>query len=458
MLRTLSERARRAIGRVLGLLILLAAPTLAHAQPVDAHRYTTEQLIPLALANNPELSALHERWLAALARADAARSAWPQPRISYSAYLLAVETRQGPQRHVVALSQAFPWLRALRDAADPALAEADALAAEFDAAALRVAFDIEAATLAIARLDALAELLTEQRIVYQDVAQHEAAVIPFGGAGHGDLLRTTLMVEVLTDRLADLAAERAVLVASLGALTRMPEDGVFDVAGPDLVSAAVPVDGLDADLQAVIATAAENDPQLAALDARARAESERAEVATRGALPAPTLTVGWGIVDRYDTPLPGTGAGGRDTFLVGLSLPLPVARRQYDRAEAAHLASASAYTADADALRIRLRAEVEAALIRLTDELARVERYERDLLPTAHEATEHYAISIAQGAGNHTEYLLAFEQELQLRVAVIDARYAAALERARLSQLTGAFLAAPDAPGPIDTYAPEETP
>ena len=433
MLRTPTGRARRASGWLACLIIVLAPSFDAAAQDDDSSTMTTETLVQLALTDNPELAALHARWTAALERAEAAGAVWPQPRISYSAWLLAVETRQGPQRHVVSYSQTFPSLRALRDADDPALAEAEAIAADFDAAVLRTAFEVYREVLHIARIDALMALMEEQRTVYEDVAEHESAVMPFGGAEHGDLLRTTLMIEVLGDRIADLVADRELHLVALRGLARLSAEVVLDVATPPLDVERDPLSSIDEMMAAVSA----NDPRFVAFEARVNAQREEAEFAMRRSRPTPTASIGWGIIGSYETPLPGTGEGGQDTFLVGLSLPIPVFRGQYRHARDASLAAADAVERDAERLTWEIRTELERATSLIAEARERIERYERSVLPAASDATDHYAIAIAQGAGHHTQYLLAFEQELRLRIAVVDAQFTIALEEARIDWLMG---------------------
>ena len=444
----------RRAGSVCAVIVLLLAlaPGTARSQSAIAEEtLDTAQLVQRALSENPELLALHQEWASRLERAQAASSVMPQPRLSYTAYLLAIETRQGPQRHVVTLSQAFPWLRALRDAAEPYLAEADAAAARFDAAAFRIVFGVDAAALRVARAEELSALMARQRTVYQDVLDHQSAVMPFGGAEHGDLLRTSLMVEVLTDRIADHEAERQSQMAILSQLIRWDSDHGFRLENAPLARDTASLPSAD---ELMVAVSSRN-PGFDVLIAQARAAGARAEVAANRALPMPSASIGWGVVGAYESPLPGTGDGGRDVFMVGLSVPLPVFRGQYAHDETAHSLQQESFDDRADQLQWAYREEVARALIRIEEESQRIVRYQRDVLPTANDATEHYAISIAQGESNHTEYLLAFEQELQLQVAVVDARFAIALEIARLDMLTAGLLteAAEDRPSPtIETY------
>ncbi len=434
-----SQRWPRRIALVLSVVFILCTGPLGHTQD-DApptEQLAVAQLIELALEDNPELASQHDRWSAALLRAGAARSSLPQPRLTYRAYLLAIETRQGPQRHLVTLSQAFPWFRALRDQADPHLADAERLAAEFDSSVLDVVYRLESAVIELSRLDAVATTIREQRLLYQDVADHQSAVMPFGGAEHADLLRTTLMIEVLTDRVLDLDRQSDLQLAAIREETRVRtlerEDiAVVDAANYEAVAA----------FDELLAAAGRN-PQFAALDARRAAAFERAQASASRALPMPTVSVSWGVIGRYETPLPNSGRGGDDVFSLGLSVPIPVFREQYDSGSEAFEAEVEALIDDEVALRWELRGQLERSLIRVAEEEERIARYERDLLPTVRDIAEHYTLTVAQGGTNHTEYLLAFEQELQMELAVVNARFAIEEEMARIRRVTAVALESP---------------
>jgi outer membrane protein TolC len=400
----------------------------------DRAPYTVDALTQHALLHDPALRALHAEWQAALARSEAARRALPQPRLSYTAYAMAVETRQGPQRHVVTLAQAFPWFGVLRNAALPELAHAEAIAASFDALALDRVYAIDLSAVALARLDALVTLLEEQRALYRDVADHDAAVMAFGAVEHGDLLRAELMVELLTDRIARAHADRE------RALLRLAE--LVGIATPFTVAVdPLPVAPISLPSEAGLLEAARaSHPGFTELDARSRERLARAVVARDALRVSPTLSVSWAVVERYDMPLPNTGRGGRDALFFGVSLPLPVFRASAREHASAATWLAQASTEQEEAVDRRLVREIRDALARLQDENARLARYRDSLLPTARDATEHYAIRLARGTGTHTDYLLAFEQELALRTACVDAQAAIAAELARLRWLSASAL------------------
>ncbi len=97
------------------LAVLSAIPMVADDRPApleaqDFH-YVDSQLARLAeelLAENPEIRAARESSLASSARVPQVRSL-PDPQVAYRVFLSQPETRVGPQRQGVEVSQGIPW-------------------------------------------------------------------------------------------------------------------------------------------------------------------------------------------------------------------------------------------------------------------------------------------------------------------------------------------------------------
>ena len=94
-----------------------------------------------AALSNPGLEAAFNDWKATLERVPQAR-ALPDPRFTFVHYVEAVETRVGPQERSFALMQTFPWLGKLRSSGEIALKEAEAARQRYEAAKLRVFYQV----------------------------------------------------------------------------------------------------------------------------------------------------------------------------------------------------------------------------------------------------------------------------------------------------------------------------
>ena len=109
-------------------LMLWAIAGMSFAQTIS-----NEPNIPLVLddylyqaaMNNSGLRTAFESWRAAMEQIPQA-AALDDPRFTYGYFLQEVETRVGPQKHRLGLTQMFPWFGKLDVRTDAAAAKAEA--------------------------------------------------------------------------------------------------------------------------------------------------------------------------------------------------------------------------------------------------------------------------------------------------------------------------------------------
>src|SRR5690606_9442566 len=104
-----------------------AGATLAAMSSADERAASTDEevrfsgdpeaYVAYALEHDQGLHAKWERWRAATHRIARERRL-PMPMLTYSVFVSPVETRVGPQRHRLGLSQRFPWPGELLAGAD----------------------------------------------------------------------------------------------------------------------------------------------------------------------------------------------------------------------------------------------------------------------------------------------------------------------------------------------------
>lgn len=411
---------------MLAALALCGAPALAQ----DATFRDGTSLVAAALYDHPALAAADAQRDAALDRAAAERAARPQPRMQYAYNLRPAETRQGPQTHTVAWQQPFAWPGTLPQADDAALAEADAARDMGAAARLGIERDVARAALELTRIDAVDDLLAEQSEVWNDVLMHVERTQAFTDATWADVARLTVQAELIADRRAALAADRERWRQQLVAATGLPDvDVALDPSDPWLAPA-TDLPACDAPVAAVA-----SHPALAATADRARAAVEAAESAALGVRPTPAFTLQWGIVERYPADERMVEPSGADIVSVGLMLPVPWYRATYTARADAWLDTADALAAQQLDAQRTMAAELAGTCARYDDARARVERYDITLLPLAEDALQTMTVELEHGEREHVDVLLAFQQQLDLRVARLDAVFAARIERVAAAAL-----------------------
>ncbi len=419
--RTGPRRSRRApllAALCAGLVSLLATPVVAQS---DA--WSRADLVRAAL-DDPAFDAFEIREAAAYLRAEAARERRHPLRLDVQVAALPIETRQGSQLWSVGAAQQLTNRR--QTAASGTAFEADGRAAieRRDAAMVDRAWRIDQALLAIERAEAHIALYQERRALLD--AQHDwvAGVLPHGAGDAAVLPRIALRTAVIDDRQLALREQIASHHAVLRELTGLDVHEVADGSWSDPV-------GDEFDVH-VMPSPLGQDPTERALLARAQAAEARAQAAELSERVTPTLSLRWSGIIAYD--LPGAEPG-RDALMLGIALPIPTSARARDAEAEAARHDAIAAREQALAHGIHHDAEWHACEVRWQDAIARLSRANDELLPLARDVVHALEPTLAVDAASFDRWLLAFVEELDVAALAIDARYDAALERARARML-----------------------
>ena len=144
----------------LGTYILLTIILMGISIKGQVWAQTPDSLLQIAVANNQELQALRLSYQAALEKAPQV-SQLPNPEVGVGAFILPVETRLGPQRARLSLTQMFPWFGTLQAQEDWALAEAHALFERIAGLELALKYRIDQAYFGLYELTATQKILQE---------------------------------------------------------------------------------------------------------------------------------------------------------------------------------------------------------------------------------------------------------------------------------------------------------
>jgi outer membrane protein TolC len=283
-----------------------------------------------ALARNPALAAARARARAAEREAPQARSL-PDPMASLTAYLLTPETRVGPQRAMVALSQRFPWFGKLGLREQAALYGAASAWAEVAARELSLVTETRRLAYELSFLDAWQDILDDDRETlerYEELARSRYAT---GFGLEQAVIKLQAEITRLDTRRLQLADRRSEATAALNALRdRSP---VAPLPVVTLPVATEPV--LAGDLEALSARAVASRPEIERADAEISRAETRVDLARKDYSPDVTLGAVYTLVgEREDAPgrvMPPPD-NGDDVFGLTASINLPVWRRRLDAA------------------------------------------------------------------------------------------------------------------------------
>ena len=180
-----------------------------------------EKVVAFALANNPQIAAAEERWRAALNR-PAVVSALPNPAFGVSYFAEEMETRNGPLRGGITLSQKLPWFGKLDTKSRIAESEANVFKERHESTRLeiiakvkQVYFELYWITRAIAITKSNIDLMKQ----FEKVAQ---AMYVAGEVSQQDVLKAQVEISNLQNELDTFVEMKTTAAARLNALLGRP--------------------------------------------------------------------------------------------------------------------------------------------------------------------------------------------------------------------------------------------
>ncbi|MBJ02311.1 MAG: hypothetical protein CMK00_05510 [Planctomycetes bacterium] len=407
-----------------------AAPAtpLAEETPTPALPRTLGDHVRWALAHNPTLGGLSAN-LSALAEAPRQVGVLPDPKLSVTHYLEPVQTRVGPQRSAVGLTQALPWFGTLGLRAAAAEQQTAAAAEGLHGARLETARAVRRAWCELTYLGRVAAVLEENMALLQQSAQAVRARFTTGGASHGQLIRVDLERARLGDRLRAArgrrAPARARLARALGTPLPRPDDEPRDYGGL--------LEELDAD-GALPATAFPvHHPELRA--ARASIAGARARLSLAEKQRYPDLAFGLRWIETGDAAGMGGSDAGADPWLATVVLDLPLDRGRIAAGERAARARQRSAALALDRTRQSLEARLASARFDFEDAGRRMVLHEEALLPRASTVLHTTESAFRTGQATFNDLLDANRVLLDLALSLEGARRDRALARADLEAL-----------------------
>ena len=399
-------------------------------------------LLDEVLERNPEIARMRAKAAAAATRAPQVRSL-PDPMATLNLFVLPPETRVGPQRVGVSVSQRVPWLGKLRLGEQAAVYEAAAAEAEVEAVRLRLVTAVRSRFHELAFQTAWAALLREEQELLN---QHEEISRARYAAGQGlqqGVIKVQAEITRTETRELEVESRRRSLLAELNALRDRPADREIEV------SALPPPEAPRLDLAVLREQAGRRRPELAGV----RAEIARAEVLVELARLAfkPDLTVGLGytLVERRQDAagrLDPPSGNGDDILALSVGANLPVRKRRLEAGveEALHT------RAVAEGSLRQLAAEIEStvgdAAARLPLLLRQWQLFEDVLYVQAEEALRSTEAAYVTGKLNALDLVDAEHVLFDVRTSSARAQADIAILRARLEGALGICLPALEEP------------
>jgi len=380
-------------------------PTLDDATLGDYLKY--------AAVNNPGLREAFERWRAALEKVPQV-TALPEPKLMFAYFIEPVETRVGPQRLRVAVSQMFPWFGKLSLRGDIALADARAAYQRAQAVKVKLFYEVREPYYELYYLGRAIAITRENMELLKYIEAVARARYRTSRGDYSDVVRVQVELGKLDDRLRTLEALKDPIVARLNAALNRP------ASAPVPFPKEIPKEAFEVSDEDVLSALREANPELKAL--AAEIEKQRAAVRLARKNYYPDFSLGVGYIGTGSARMP-TSDSGKDPIVaeVGVSVPL-----WYGKYGAGEREAAARLRAANDALTNHLNtlsARVKLVLFKLRDAERKIALYADTLIPKAQQSLQATQTAYKAGKASLADLidaervLLAFRLEHQRALA-----------------------------------------
>jgi len=179
------------------------------------------QLIQEAQEKNPEVMAARDRWRSAQEIINVQR-ALPDPQLSYTHFVESVETRLGPQEHIVGVNQKFPFYGKRDLKAEIAGKEAEALGSSYEAVKQEIIRQVKMAFYDLFYVSTLMDITLREKDLLKRFEKIAMIKYETGGGTQQSILKVQVELTRLQDKLLGLSTQRETAAAALNRLLDRP--------------------------------------------------------------------------------------------------------------------------------------------------------------------------------------------------------------------------------------------
>ncbi|MDA0989922.1 MAG: TolC family protein [Verrucomicrobia bacterium] len=417
-----------------GLCLSVVAVATEH-DARDEHPTLSDYLADAAL-HNPGLEAAFNRWKAALERIPQ-MNALPDPKLTYAYFIETVETRVGPQRQRIGVTQRFPWFGTLGLRGDVAGEAAAAAYQAYEATKLKLFYAVKHAYYEYYYL-ARSIAITEDNIHLLKHLEGVAQARYKAGAPIAGVIKAQVELGKLDDRRRTLMSMREPMAARLNAALGRSVDR--ELPWPR----EAPRQMVDFTDDAILADFRASSPSLLGLDHEVLKEEKALRLARKAGYPAFMLGVDY--IETGEALNPSTVDSGKDPLvgMVGIDIPIWRDKLRAGVREAQYrVESATQTRMDQELVQA---ADIKMALFGFRDAERKINLYGSTLIPQTEQAL--HVAEEAYRAG-HVDFMSLIDAErllLEFQLAHVRAQVDREQQLALIEMLVGKSFAGPTAP------------
>ncbi len=390
------------------------------------------EYIRFALGQNPDIQAARKR-LEAYGHQVAVAGSLPDPMLGMTFFPEEVQTAAGAQEFSLAASQKLPWLGKLDARADLAEAQTNVARAQLAAVELATIEQVKRAYYDLYFIQRALQITTAEQELLVEIREVANTRYKTGGTSQQDVLRADLEVSNVENELIRL---RQQLDSGQAKLARL-----LHVAPQTKVRAIdhLPPEQIPADMERLQRVAVAARPELHAQLAALQRDQRAVDLAGLDYYPDLTLGLTW--IDVANVGLSPV-ANGRDAFLIGAGINVPLYRKRLDSAVRSAEAKAVATAREYDSLRDATLEDVMDLLAKAESQRDLLQLFREDILPKARQTLEVSSRAYNVGEVDFLQLLDNWRQLLRYEIANQQLEATLRQTLASLERVVGGFAGA----------------
>ena len=297
---------------------------LREEPPALGENPTLSDYLQAAALNNAGLKAAFEQWKVAIEQVPQV-GALPDPEFTYGYVIEEVETMPGPRPQKLQLMQVFPWFGTIEARTDAAASAAKAAKKRYEAAKLKLFFEVKEAFFEYVYLASAVEIARENLELAKHFEEVARAKYTASAATHPDIILAQVELARMENELKTLEELRTPISARLAAILNRKDAGLLPwPQKADLRAVTL-------DHRKLTETLKSNNPELQAFDFDLEGAISRIELAKKRFYPDVGVGVEWltnaGMMDAE------LRDSQRDEVMLMFGLNLPIWRKSYKAGE-----------------------------------------------------------------------------------------------------------------------------
>lgn len=306
-------------------ILVFLSSGLLFSQEREGQKTVLSELIHKALEENPRIKAAEKEWRAAQEKVPQAKSL-PDPVLGYSYFGQSIETRLGPQRNKVSLSQKFPFFGKLSLKGEIARKGASVLEEQYNAVKIDIVLRVKKAFFSFFWLDKAIRISLEEKEVLKRLAKIAEMKYETGKASQQDVLKAQLEISKVLDKLLIFNQGRRAIIAELNSLLDRPPDSYLG----EVEEFEIPE--LKVELEKLYELAREMRPEMRKARHFIEKNEESLKLAKKNYFPDFKLMVDY--IDIGAGTNPTNVEDGRNSWIASVGIDIPIWRKKLHAAEA----------------------------------------------------------------------------------------------------------------------------